>query len=213
MFERYTERGRRAIFFARVESSRCGSSEITTGELLLGILREDHSAQLVDLPLSQESKRSLAYTAEEAERLNPPHIDTSHLLLGLLRVKGCQAAQLLLTNGVTLDGCREMARQTLPEMPVDRTGLLSARPHLRAPSAPRVTSLEPAISALRQLVDHTANELSGSADSYGGQRLSEDTLAVPCRIGTAEPVPLAKLVEAYLEYCRDLVGRILVRLD
>ncbi len=114
MFERYTERARRSIFFARYEASVFGTMEITSEELLLGILREDKSIAMllnagaaeairkeieahapakgervstsVDLPLSQESKRSLAYAAEEAERLSHKHIDTPHLLLGLLRV-------------------------------------------------------------------------------------------------------------------------------
>jgi ATP-dependent Clp protease ATP-binding subunit ClpA len=41
MFEKYTERARRVIFFARYEASQFGSSYIETEHLLLGILRED----------------------------------------------------------------------------------------------------------------------------------------------------------------------------
>lgn len=41
MFERYTEKARRAIFFARFETSRFGSPYIETEHLLLGLLRED----------------------------------------------------------------------------------------------------------------------------------------------------------------------------
>jgi len=40
MFERYTERARRVIFFARYEASQFGSPTIETEHLLLGILRE-----------------------------------------------------------------------------------------------------------------------------------------------------------------------------
>jgi len=40
MFERYTEHARRAIFFARYETSQVGSPLIETEHLLLGILRE-----------------------------------------------------------------------------------------------------------------------------------------------------------------------------
>jgi ATP-dependent Clp protease ATP-binding subunit ClpC len=43
MFERYTERARRAIFFARYEASNYGSRYIETEHLLLGLLREDHA--------------------------------------------------------------------------------------------------------------------------------------------------------------------------
>lgn len=41
MFERYTEKARRVIFFARYEASQYGSPVIDTEHLLLGLLRED----------------------------------------------------------------------------------------------------------------------------------------------------------------------------
>ena len=107
MFERYTEKARRVIFFARYEASEFGSPCIETEHILLGLLREDKAlffrllpnvtyqvihqevtahtvikekvATSVDLPLSDESKRVLAYSAEEAERLHHQHIGTEHL--------------------------------------------------------------------------------------------------------------------------------------
>jgi len=42
MFERYTEKARRVIFFARYEASQFGSPYIETEHLLLGLLREDN---------------------------------------------------------------------------------------------------------------------------------------------------------------------------
>jgi len=98
MFERYTEKARRVIFFARYEASQFGSPYIETEHLLLGLLREDKAltnrflrshasvesirkqieahttirekvSTSVDLPLSNECKRVLAYAVEEAERL------------------------------------------------------------------------------------------------------------------------------------------------
>ena len=134
MFERYTEKARRVIFFARYEASQFGSPCIETEHLLLGIIREDkaltnrflrsHVASIrkevenqttvrektstsVDLPLSNESKRVLAYAAEEAERLAHRHIGSEHLLLGLLREEECFAAQILLERGVRLPVVRE----------------------------------------------------------------------------------------------------------
>ena len=103
MFERYTEKARRVIFFARYEASQFGSPYIETEHLLLGLLREDKAltnrflrshasvesirkqieghttirekvSTSVDLPLSNECKRVLAYAAEEAERLSHKHI-------------------------------------------------------------------------------------------------------------------------------------------
>jgi ATP-dependent Clp protease ATP-binding subunit ClpA len=43
MFNRYTEKARRVIFFGRYEASQFGSQTIETEHLLLGLLREDKS--------------------------------------------------------------------------------------------------------------------------------------------------------------------------
>ena len=136
MFERYTEKARRVIFFARYEASQFGSPHIETEHLLLGLLREDKAltnrflrsqgsvesirkqiegqtairekvSTSVDLPLSQESKRVLAYATEEAERLAHKHIGTEHLLLGLLREDKCFAAEILHERGLRLSTLRE----------------------------------------------------------------------------------------------------------
>ena len=134
MFERYTEKARRVIFFARYEASQYGSSYIDTEHLLLGLLREDKRLQhvlnlsitfesisakvearsvirervstSVDLPLSNEGKRVLAYAAEEADKLSNRHIGTEHLLLGLLREKEGFAAALLKESGLELESAR-----------------------------------------------------------------------------------------------------------
>lgn len=41
MFERYTEKARRVIFFARYEASQLGALAIEDDHILLGVLRED----------------------------------------------------------------------------------------------------------------------------------------------------------------------------
>ncbi|MGE5486723.1 MAG: ATP-dependent Clp protease ATP-binding subunit [bacterium] len=150
MFERYTEKARRVIFFARYEASQFGSPYIETEHLLLGLLREDKNlanrflrsaAQIdsirkeieghttvrekvstsVDLPLSHECKRVLAYAAEEAERLNHKHIGTEHLLLGLLREEKCFAAEILHERGLRLSQVREeIARSTSEKITASR---------------------------------------------------------------------------------------------
>ena len=134
MFERYTEKARRTIFFARYEASQYGSPYIESEHLLLGLLRENRQitqllppgsfesirkqvedaspkrqfvATSVDLPLSSECKRVLVYGAEEAERLSDKHIGSEHLLLGLLREEKCFAAHLLRERGQALDKLRE----------------------------------------------------------------------------------------------------------
>ena len=55
MFEQYTERARRVIFFARYEASQFGSPYIEAEHILLGILREDKT--LTNKFLSYERSR------------------------------------------------------------------------------------------------------------------------------------------------------------
>jgi len=47
MFERYTEKAGRVIFFARYEASRFGSPYIETEHMLLRLLREDKASSSV----------------------------------------------------------------------------------------------------------------------------------------------------------------------
>ncbi len=146
MFERYTEKARRVIFFARYEASQLGSPYIETEHMLLGLLREDKAltnrflrshasvesirkqieghttirekvATSVDLPLSDEGKRVLAYAAEEAEQLSHKHIGPEHLLLGLLREEKCFAAEILHERGLRLSTVREELARIPQEQP------------------------------------------------------------------------------------------------
>jgi ATP-dependent Clp protease ATP-binding subunit ClpC len=70
MFERYTERARRAIFFARYEASQRGTEEIDTPCLLLGIIRENKDLMARLLPSgSGELAGLLPASSEELARL------------------------------------------------------------------------------------------------------------------------------------------------
>ena len=150
MFERYTEKARRVIFFARYEASQYGSPYIETEHLLLGLLREDKAlanrflrthgsiesirkeiesritvreriSTSVEVPLSQECKRILNYAAEEAERLGHKHVGTEHLLLGVLREEKSFGAEILLERGLRLSTVREeLARSAGEKVPVNR---------------------------------------------------------------------------------------------
>lgn len=137
MFERYTEKARRVIFFARYEASQFGAHAIEPEHLLLGLMREDKTltgrffprAQIsiesirreiegrtllreriptsVELPLAPETKRVLAYSHEESDRLQHRHIGTEHLLLGLLREERSMAAEILYERGLRLNAVRD----------------------------------------------------------------------------------------------------------
>jgi ATP-dependent Clp protease ATP-binding subunit ClpC len=145
MFERYTERARRVLFFARYEASQLGSVSIETEHLLLGLIREgkgltsrifarshlslenirkeiegrtvfrEKVSTSVEIPFSAETKRVLGCAAEEADRLLHNYIGTEHLLLGILREERSVAASILMEKGMRLHTVREDIVQLLNE--------------------------------------------------------------------------------------------------
>lgn len=153
MFERYTEKARRVIFFARYEASQYGSSVIAPEHLLLGLLREDRAAMhrlvgrtdltteirteidkaikrgnristSVEVPLSAESKAILLFAGEEADRIGHRHIGTEHILLGILCLQDSLAATLLIARGAKAETIRRQV--AIPQPPV--AIVTSARP-------------------------------------------------------------------------------------
>lgn len=141
MFERYTEKARRVIFFARHEASEYGSPVIDTEHLLLGLLREDKQLverfltrgaadvrseiekgisrgeripTSVEMPLTEDGKNVLNLAAEECERLGHKRIGTEHLLLGMLRAEGSTAARILTNKGAKLEVVRELLKKAYP---------------------------------------------------------------------------------------------------
>jgi len=143
MSERYTDKARRVIFFARYEASQYGSPYIETEHLLLGLLREDRAlakrflgevnsegiraeierhitsreriSTSVEVPLTLESKKILNLAAEEADRLGHRHIGTEHILLGLLRVENSLAGKILQARGVRVATLREQVAKVSVE--------------------------------------------------------------------------------------------------
>ena len=77
MFERFTEKARRVVFFARYEASQYGSPYIETEHLLLGMLREDKP--LVSRALRSTHRESVDTLRAEVETLitKRPRISTS----------------------------------------------------------------------------------------------------------------------------------------
>jgi ATP-dependent Clp protease ATP-binding subunit ClpC len=137
MFEKYNEKARRALFFARYEASKLGSRVIESEHILLGILREgeetvseifrrfqvkpedirreiegervfvERISSTAELPLSEESKKILAYASHEAESMLHATVGSEHLLIGILRVDGCTAMRILTQNGFDVYAVRE----------------------------------------------------------------------------------------------------------
>ena len=152
MFERFDERARRAVFFARYEASQAGSAEIECHHLLLALFREGWAvfgpflksreratairkeiearfpprpriSTSVDIPLSAEFKRALACASEESERLGQNWIGPVHLVLGLLREPSGAAAEILVRNGMGLEDVRAVAAAMLPPSERERRGV------------------------------------------------------------------------------------------
>ncbi|MCH9647860.1 MAG: ATP-dependent Clp protease ATP-binding subunit [Deltaproteobacteria bacterium] len=137
MFEKYNEKARRALFFARYEASKLGSRVIECEHILLGILREgeetvteifrrfhvkpeeirreiegervfvERISSTAELPLSEESKKVLAYGSHEAESMLHSTVGSEHLLIGLLRVDGCVGMRILSQLGLDVYTVRE----------------------------------------------------------------------------------------------------------
>ncbi len=137
MFEKFNEKARRALFFARYEASKLGSRVIESEHVLLGILREgeetvaelfrrfhvkpeevrreiegervfvERISSTAELPLSEEAKKILAYAAHEAESMLHPAVGSEHLLVGILRVEGCLAMRVLTQQGFDVYTLRE----------------------------------------------------------------------------------------------------------
>ncbi|MBZ5641643.1 MAG: ATP-dependent Clp protease ATP-binding subunit [Acidobacteriia bacterium] len=199
MFERYTEKARRVIFFARYEASQYGSPYIETEHLLLGLMREDKAlanrflrshgsiesirkeieqritireriSTSVEVPLSQESKRILNFATEEAERLGHKHVGTEHLLLGILREEKCFGAEILQERGLRLTALREELARSAGEKP--------------AASRPKETSLLAEFSR-----DLTQAALEGQLDPLvGREREVERVIQILCRRTKNNPV-------------------------
>jgi hypothetical protein len=144
MFERYTERARRVIFFARYEASNYGSRHIETEHLLLGLLREDRAlarwfpgksveptiraeiekritrgeriAVSVEVPLSTECEKVLTIASETSERLGHRQVETEHILIAILRVEASLAAQVLIAQGLKPGSIQEqLAKEPRPK--------------------------------------------------------------------------------------------------
>ena len=136
MFERYSERARRVLFFARYELSVLGGETIDPAHLLLGLLRDSKEtdrlfanrnippAELrlkieqrvtrgakfptsVEVPFAAATKRVLHFAVEEADRLLQQTIEPEHLLLALLRENDPVAGASLVAYGIGVDDTRE----------------------------------------------------------------------------------------------------------
>src|SRR5258707_15078094 len=113
MWQRFTERARRVVFFAQEEAARLGENYVGTEHLLLGLVRENDSvaARILDrlgvslgrirrgiggqgtrgdgrlgedMQLTPRAKRGIALAGDETPPRKKKYIGTEHPLLGPL---------------------------------------------------------------------------------------------------------------------------------
>lgn len=140
MWQRFTERARRVVFFAQEEAGRHGESCVSTEHLLLGLSREDDSmaARVLDkmgvslekiraevnkqitsvegklgqdMQLTPRAKRVIDLAYDEARALNNDYIGTEHLLLGIIREGEGLAGRVLQDLGVGIDEARAIVKE------------------------------------------------------------------------------------------------------
>lgn len=160
MWQRFTERARRVVFFAQEEAGRLGENYVSTEHLLLGLVRENDSvaARILDrmgvslgrirseierqvtrgdgrlgqdMQLTPRAKRVIDLAYDEARNLNNNYIGTEHLLLGLIREGEGLAGRVLQKLGVDLERTR---REVMNLQDGETTAIASTRTRSRTPT-------------------------------------------------------------------------------
>ncbi len=138
MFEKFTERGRKIIIYAREEAEKRQNDYLGTEHLLLALLREEDSLPVAilkkmglsiedlymeiernlpsgtniltfgDIPFTPRAKKVLELAVEEARLLGHNYIGSEHLLLGLIREEEGIAGKILRAFGANLLGGRQL---------------------------------------------------------------------------------------------------------
>ena len=135
MFERFTDRARRAVVLALEEARFLNHNYIGTEHLLLGLIHEGEgvaamaleslgisleavraevkqivgqgqSAPTGHIPFTPRAKKVLELSLREAKQLGHDYIGTEHILLGLVREGEGVAAQVLVKLAAALDRVR-----------------------------------------------------------------------------------------------------------
>jgi ATP-dependent Clp protease ATP-binding subunit ClpC len=136
MFERFTDRARRAVVLAQEEARMLSHNYIGTEHILLGLIHEgdgvaakaleslgislDAVRQQVEeiigqgqqappghIPFTPRAKKVLELSLREALQLGHEYIGTEHILLGLIREGDGVAAQVLVKLGADLNRVRQ----------------------------------------------------------------------------------------------------------
>ncbi|MFA5072396.1 MAG: ATP-dependent Clp protease ATP-binding subunit [Nitrospirota bacterium] len=160
MFEKFTERGRKVIVYAREEAERLQNDYLGTEHMLLGTIREEDGIPVAvlrkmgididqirievernvpsggntltfgDIPFTPRAKKVLEYSVEEARLLGHNYIGSEHLLLGLIREEEGIGGKILRSFGVNLLGSRQLVINYLRRAATQVSAKKSATPAL-----------------------------------------------------------------------------------
>ncbi len=140
MWQRFTERARRVVFFAQEEAAALGGSVVDTEHLLLGLARQMDSvaARMLDrmnvtpgrireeverhvtrregtppgdMQLTPAARKAIDQAYVEAKRLRNHYMGTEHMLLGLLAEGDGLGPRVLAGFGVTLERTRALVEE------------------------------------------------------------------------------------------------------
>jgi ATP-dependent Clp protease ATP-binding subunit ClpC len=142
VFERFTDRARRAVVLAQEEARLLNHNYVGTEHLLLGLIHEGEgvaamaleslgislqavrreveeiigqgqSAPTGHIPFTPRAKKVLELSLREVMQLGHNYVGTEHILLGLIREGEGVAAQVLVKVGASLDRVRQQVIQLL----------------------------------------------------------------------------------------------------
>ena len=138
MFEKFTDRGRRVIIYAKDEAEKRNNDYLGTGHILLALLREEDGIPVTilkkmglsideirfeveknlpiganiltfgEIPFTPRAKKVLEFSIEEARLLGHNYIGNEHILLGLIREEEGIGGQILRNLGANLLGARQL---------------------------------------------------------------------------------------------------------
>lgn len=136
MWQRFTERARKVVFYAQEEAAKFGEGYVSTEHLLLGLIKEPSpSVQAVlsvmgvtpariraeverqlprgdsrksqDMTLTPRAKRVIDLAYDETKYDDAQYLHDYHILLGLIREGDGLAGRVLAKLGFELTKCRE----------------------------------------------------------------------------------------------------------
>jgi ATP-dependent Clp protease ATP-binding subunit ClpC len=138
MFEKFTERGRKIIIYAKEEAEKRQNDYLGTEHLLLAVLKEEDGLPVAilkrmgimpdevrlevernlpqgtnlmtfgDIPFTPRAKKVLELAVEEARLLGHNYIGSEHIFLGLIREEEGIGGKILRSFGANLLGARQL---------------------------------------------------------------------------------------------------------